>query len=360
VKLLLCAGLALAAGCNSSTPAPVINSFSASPVSIVPGQSSTLAWSVSGATQIAIDNGVGVVGTASTSVRPTSTTSFTLSATSLGGSVTATVTVAVGSAVAAPTITAFTASPDSVATGGQTTLSWATTGQVTALVIDNNVGDVTGLSSKAVTVSQNTTYTLRATGPGGTVTSQVAVTTHSPFLHLQYTDPTNAAAKLLLVRNPASTGSHLILDLKVGALPVTAFGAALNIPFDPASAGMVAFNDTTASSLGGIIAGGAINVGSGPATAGAKLSGSALANVFTVGVAKHKSAAGDGDDTWAAGTTLFSIAFDLRPSAAPGTNVFQSVTLAGNPKFRAAALHKDGTEAVSRADIAVGDLVLSL
>ena len=46
---------------TGSTPpaAPVIDSFTATPTTIRPGQSSTLAWSVSGASSVLIDNGVG-------------------------------------------------------------------------------------------------------------------------------------------------------------------------------------------------------------------------------------------------------------------------------------------------------------
>ena len=356
----LALSLLLLVACSKTTPAPVINSFAASPAAISAGRSSTLTWDVSGATQISLDNGLGAQGGTSATVTPSSTTTYTLTATGAGGSATATAVVTVGAAVPAPKITSFRASPDFVATGGTSTLTWAVTGQVTTLSIDQAVGDVTGLTSKAVTVNQSATYTLTATGPGGAVTASVPLTTHSPFLHLEYTDPVAPAARLLLVKNvAASSNGKLVLDLKVGALgPVTAFGAALNLPFDPASAGMIAFTSSTAGSAGGVTPG-VIQAGSGPVTAGATLGGPALGNVFTVGVAKHKAAVGDGDDTWAAGATLFSLEFGLGNAAVAGTNVFQSAALAGNPGFRAAALHKDGSEAVSRADIAVGDLILS-
>jgi hypothetical protein len=361
VKSIALSVLFLAAlGCTQTTPAPVINAFGASPATITAGRSSTLSWDVNGATQISLDNGLGSQGGASTIVSPTVTTTYTLTATGVGGTATATAVVTVGSAANAPQITFFRASPNFIAIGATSTLSWATTGQVTTLAIDQSVGDVTGQTSKAVTVNQNTTYTLTAAGPGGTVTQTVSVSTHSPFLHLEYTDPVAPTAKLVLVKNPtASTNTRLVLDLKVGALaPVTAFGVALNLPFDPASTNMVAFTNSSAAGLGGVMPG-VIQAGSGPATAGAFLGGPTLGNLFTVGVAKHKGAVGDGDDTWAPGATLFSLAFDLGPSAIAGTNVFQAAALAGNPKFRAAALHKDGTQSVAQADIALGDLVLS-
>ncbi|MBS1108833.1 MAG: Bacterial Ig-like domain (group 2), partial [Anaeromyxobacteraceae bacterium] len=55
-------------------PVPVIESFTAAPASIVTGSSSTLSWTVSGATSLSIDQGVGAVTGTSTSVSPTATT----------------------------------------------------------------------------------------------------------------------------------------------------------------------------------------------------------------------------------------------------------------------------------------------
>jgi uncharacterized protein YkwD len=61
--------------------APAIAAFSASPSSIAAGQSSLLAWSISGATSISISGGVGDVSTVtSKSVSPAQTTTYTLTA----------------------------------------------------------------------------------------------------------------------------------------------------------------------------------------------------------------------------------------------------------------------------------------
>jgi hypothetical protein len=79
------------------TPPPVIINFSANPASIQPGGSSTLSWTITGATSASIDNGVGVVSatTGSSSVSPAATTTYTLTATNAGGSVTASAAVTV-------------------------------------------------------------------------------------------------------------------------------------------------------------------------------------------------------------------------------------------------------------------------
>ncbi|HEY6389942.1 MAG TPA: OmpA family protein, partial [Bryobacteraceae bacterium] len=90
-----------------STPSggekPVINSFTAEPSTIERGQSSTLSWSISNATDMSIDHGVGAVQSrAQRQVFPSATTTYTLTANGPGGSETQTVTVEVSTAPAPP------------------------------------------------------------------------------------------------------------------------------------------------------------------------------------------------------------------------------------------------------------------
>lgn len=111
--LLLSVFLAMvAAGCKKKAPAPpppppppppvvkeapkppVISMFTAEPSSIERGQSSTLKWDVSGATEVKIEPGIGVVGNSGTrTVFPNSTTRYTLTATGPGGSANSNATV---------------------------------------------------------------------------------------------------------------------------------------------------------------------------------------------------------------------------------------------------------------------------
>jgi peptidoglycan-associated lipoprotein len=73
---------------------PTIANFTAEPRSIERGQASTLRWSVSNATDISIDQGVGAVqSNGSRSVYPSTTTTYTLVANGPGGSATRSVTV---------------------------------------------------------------------------------------------------------------------------------------------------------------------------------------------------------------------------------------------------------------------------
>lgn len=93
---------------NPTLSAPNISTFAATPATISAGQSSTLSWSVSGATSVSIDFGIGDVSkVTSKSVSPVQTTTYTLTASSAAGSTTARVTVT----VAAPTDTQAPTTP---------------------------------------------------------------------------------------------------------------------------------------------------------------------------------------------------------------------------------------------------------
>ncbi len=72
-----------------------------------------------------------------------------------------------------PVINSFSASPATITAGQSSTLSWATTG-ATYMTIDQGVGVVTG-TSKVVSPSATTTYTLSAGNAAGTTTATVTV-----------------------------------------------------------------------------------------------------------------------------------------------------------------------------------------
>ena len=77
-------------------PASPTASLTASPATIDKGQSATLSWQTSNATDVSIDNSVGAVQpNGSQSVSPSDTTTYTLTAKGAGGSQTATATVTV-------------------------------------------------------------------------------------------------------------------------------------------------------------------------------------------------------------------------------------------------------------------------
>jgi PKD repeat protein len=154
------------------SPAPTAT-FSASPTTINAGQSSTLTWTSTNATSVSIDNGVGSQAVnGSVSVSPASTTTYTLTATGPGGTTTKTATVTV--IQPAPMIS-FSATPTNISAGQSSTLVWNTT-NATSVTIDNGLGSKPLSGSATVSPGATTTYTLTATGPGGTLTSQATVT----------------------------------------------------------------------------------------------------------------------------------------------------------------------------------------
>jgi hypothetical protein len=116
--LSLVGTLLMAVGCLATATTggtPVINSFDASPGSITSGESSTLSWSVSDATAVSMDQGIGNVALSGTRVvSPSATTTYTLTATNDAGSATATAQVMIGSTSEAESDTESEAEPETV------------------------------------------------------------------------------------------------------------------------------------------------------------------------------------------------------------------------------------------------------
>jgi peptidoglycan-associated lipoprotein len=80
----------------------------------------------------------------------------------------------------APVIAQFAAEPASIQRGESSTLRWEVTGNATSVSINQGIGTVQGTGNQRVQPNDSTTYTLSATGPGGTVTSAATVTVTAP------------------------------------------------------------------------------------------------------------------------------------------------------------------------------------
>ncbi len=158
------------------TPAPTC-AISASPSSFShSGGNTNLSWTSNNATAATIDQTIGSVATnGSRSIFVASSKTFTLTVTGPGGSASCSAPVTVAAAPLAPTCT-LVASPNSLPFGGgNTILSW-TTDNATAVSISEGVGSVVLDGSHLVSVSSGKTFTLTATGPGGSVNCNAAVT----------------------------------------------------------------------------------------------------------------------------------------------------------------------------------------
>ncbi|HTQ61988.1 MAG TPA: peptidoglycan-associated lipoprotein Pal [Candidatus Solibacter sp.] len=79
---------------------------------------------------------------------------------------------------AKPTVS-LTASPTSINKGDSATLSWTST-DATTLTISPEVGAVTAQGSTKVSPSDSTTYTITASGPGGSADSSARITVEAP------------------------------------------------------------------------------------------------------------------------------------------------------------------------------------
>ena len=223
VLFLLCAGLPLIGPAQSGLP--TITRFAASPARVLPGQPSTLCWSVVGATSLTVGSGASasalpgtpVQGT-SVIVTPATTTSYTLTASNDNGSTTAWVTVMVGKP---PSITFLTAVPAKVATGQSSTLSWAVTGYP-SVTVSPGVGGVAGTSVK-VTPSTTQSYTLTATNSFGTAMASVTVTAgKAPTITKFAATPSSVTAGQTSTLSWAVTGSpSLVMSPSVGTMAGT-------------------------------------------------------------------------------------------------------------------------------------------
>lgn len=157
---------------------PKVLTFSANPVEIAEGQTSTLAWNVEGAKEVTISNNVGKVNpTGSAPVQPSTTTTYTLTAVNDFGQTTAIATVTV---FPRPKVLSFTVNPTTITPGQPVTFTWETEG-ADYVFISGGVGN--RISSGSLTNAGPTatqTYTLSAVGKGGVVNATATVTVNPP------------------------------------------------------------------------------------------------------------------------------------------------------------------------------------
>lgn len=143
---------------------PVITEFRADPPTINAGEPTRLIWSTLNATSVSIDNGIGIQPTSGfVIVRPTATTTYTLTASGPGGTTTATTTVT----VAGPTPARVVIGRDPAGFvqragegGGRDTVTVANIGGTETTVAVSKSGDFFNVNTESVTL-----------GPKGSPTS---------------------------------------------------------------------------------------------------------------------------------------------------------------------------------------------
>jgi len=166
---------------------PVISAFTATPAAIQQGQSSTLAWTVTGnPTSLSINQQIGTVAGASTSVTPQATTTYTLIATNASGSRTASVTVTVLSPPPVLTLAGNTLAfasgipitPVTPSNSGGAAASWSIAPQPPAgLSFSTQNGTLSGTPSATAALR---TYVITATNNGGSATVNLSFEVDPP------------------------------------------------------------------------------------------------------------------------------------------------------------------------------------
>ncbi len=153
---------------------PIVKFFTAEPSTIERGQASSLRWEVTGAETASINQGLGVIGTAAAggatpavisgnrSVFPSNTTTYTLTASNSGGTVSEAVTVNV---TAPPPVVAPTATPAPRATFGEVIAR-----EIQDAFFDFDKSDVREDARNTLTQNSDKLKTVFRDYPNGTVT----------------------------------------------------------------------------------------------------------------------------------------------------------------------------------------------
>ncbi|MCU7818468.1 MAG: hypothetical protein KZQ57_06255 [gamma proteobacterium symbiont of Lucinoma myriamae] len=162
---------------GGTTPLEPTLNLSVSPSTIEQGSSATLSWNTTDVTTcIASGAWSADIGTSGThEVTPEVTSTYTLSCTGDGGTITDSVTITVTPPVVnepLPTVN-FVASPSRIARGETITLNWSSTDAVDCSATDGWSGTKGSSGSQSITLYEPSTFTLTCNGKGGSVSSSI-------------------------------------------------------------------------------------------------------------------------------------------------------------------------------------------
>ena len=206
---------------------PVISAFTASPSALTAGQATTLAWTVTGATSLSLDNGLGPVTGTSLQATPATglITTYQLSATNTFGTVTKAVTVTSGLPVAlayAPNPATYvkgTLIAPSLPTsrGNPITTYTVTPGLPPGLSLNPATGAITGTPTATAPVNS---YVVQGSNAYGTASTTLVLTVNAAppvigYLGGSYSFPSGSAVNV----TPVNTGGAVTLWAIKPALP---------------------------------------------------------------------------------------------------------------------------------------------
>ena len=155
-----------------SLPPPSIDTFTATPSTLVLGNTFQLNWSVSGTVNSVNITDVGNVNTSGTAtILPGGDITYTITATGPGGTVAKSVAIDVH----IPPQISFSVDKSQIVGGDTATLTWSVTGDADTMSINPGIGGTNLSGTQLIQPSQDTTYTAVASGLGGTDTEQLTV-----------------------------------------------------------------------------------------------------------------------------------------------------------------------------------------
>jgi hypothetical protein len=152
----------LVPGCTEKT-GPLLMSitkFTAEPTIIEHGQTTNLSWQTFGAARVTIDHSIGNVSTyGSRIIEPNNTTIYTLTASNITHTLTATVQIIVHSnSQTGILINSFAVNPRIIHQGQTANLTWNITG-ASNVRIDHGIGNVSLAGARIINPLETTTYT---------------------------------------------------------------------------------------------------------------------------------------------------------------------------------------------------------
>ncbi len=199
---------------------PPTVAMSADPTSIMPGAACTLSWNSTNADSCSIDQGIGVVDcNGSISISPPQNTTYTITATGDGGTATAKATVVV--IHPDPSVSLF-ANPQTIMAGQSATLIW-TSSDASSVSFDQGIGSVAPNGFLSVSPTETTTYTIEASGPGGTVFSSITImVTHpAPTVSITASPASIASGEFSSLSWTSTDATSCVIQPGIGAVSTT-------------------------------------------------------------------------------------------------------------------------------------------
>ncbi len=205
------------------TPEPTIIRCDVTPQNIFRGDSAEINWQVQDADSVNLTGFGAVPAAGSQTVSPTDTTTYTLTATNVNGSVSCPLTVQVTPGEV-PQIIRYMASPMEILAGTSTSLFWQVE-NADEVTIDNGIGQVNRTNGQlAVSPTETTAYTISATNRFGTVSATLVVNVVQPAVVTSFTatnqTPSEPAGVEVFLNWTTENATAVIIDPNLGPRPL--------------------------------------------------------------------------------------------------------------------------------------------